>query len=104
MMLNTRIVVALTTLAVTLPLFASTPENFIYTSSGDLDAAAAFIARRDIGGAQIVYNWRALEPEKDRYDFSPIERDLARLKASDKKLFIQIQDRFFEKDARYVPE
>ena len=61
-MLNTRIVVALTTLAVTLPLFASTPENFIYTSSGDLDAAAALIARRDIGGAQIVYNWRALEP------------------------------------------
>ncbi|MHA0972801.1 hypothetical protein [Enterobacter ludwigii] len=104
MMQNTRIVLALTTLAVTLPLFASTPENFIYTSSGDLDAAAAFIARRDIGGAQIVYNWRALEPEKDRYDFSPIERDLARLKASDKKLFIQIQDRFFEKDARYVPD
>ena len=79
MMLNTRIVVALTTLAVTFPLFASTPENFIYTSSGDLDAAAALIARRDIGGAQIVYNWRALEPEKNRYDFSSIERDLARL-------------------------
>ncbi len=40
---------------------ASAPENFIYTSSGDLDAARSLLSRPDIGGAQIVYNWRQLE-------------------------------------------
>ncbi|WP_324722618.1 hypothetical protein [Lelliottia sp. JS-SCA-14] len=96
--------VAAVLLAVALPVLAKTPENFIYTSSGELEAASAIMARSDIGGAQIVYNWRSLEPEKNKYDFSQIEEDLARLKGANKKLFIQIQDRFFEQDARYVPD
>lgn len=104
MTLTIRMAAALTSLVVALPLLAKTPENFIYTSSGELDAAALPISRSDIGGAQIVYSWRALEPEKDKYNFSQIEEDLARLKAANKKLFIQIQDRFFEQDARYVPD
>lgn len=104
MTLKIRMALAVTTLAMSLSLLAKTPENFIYTSSGDLDAAFPLIARSDIGGVQIVYSWRALEKEKDSYDFSQIEQDLARLKAANKKLFIQIQDRFFEKDARYVPD
>lgn len=104
MALKIRMAVAIATLALSLSLQAKTPENFIYTSSGELDAAFPLVVRSDIGGVQIVYNWRALEPEKDRYDFSRIERDLARLKAARKKLFIQIQDRFFEADARYVPD
>ena len=37
------------------------PENFIYTSSGDLPSAGALLGRPDIGGVQIVYNWRKLE-------------------------------------------
>ncbi|MCP9270406.1 hypothetical protein M5U04_20595 [Xenorhabdus sp. XENO-1] len=61
------------------------------------------MARSDIGGVQIVDNWRSLEPEKNKYNFSQIEKDLARLKVGSKKLFIQIQYRFFEQDARYVP-
>ncbi|HDS5875072.1 TPA: hypothetical protein QH331_000447 [Enterobacter roggenkampii] len=104
MALKIRMAVAIATLALSLSLQAKTPENFIYTSSGELDAAFPLVTRSDIGGVQIVYNWRALEPEKDRYDFSRIERDLARLKAARKKLFIQIQDRFFEADARYVAD
>lgn len=104
MTLTIRMAAALTSLVVALPLLAKTPENFIYTSSGELDAAALPISRSDISGAQIVYSWRALEPEKDKYNFSQIEEDLARLKATNKKLFIQIQDRFFEQDARYVPD
>ena len=86
MALKIRMAVAVTTLALSLSSLAKTPENFIYTSSGDLDAAFPLVARSDIGGVQIVYNWRLLEPEKDSYDFSRIEQDLARVKAAGKKL------------------
>lgn len=79
-----RLTVAITLLTVTLPVLAKMPENFVYTSSGDLEAASTIMARSDIGGAQIVYNWRSLEPEKDKYNFSQIEQDLTRLKANKK--------------------
>ncbi len=52
------------------------PQNYIYTSSGDLQNIEKMIVRKDIGGVQIVYNWRALETSKDVYDFSGIEKDL----------------------------
>lgn len=83
---------------------AAAPENFLYTSSGDLAAAKAILSRPDIGGVQIVYNWRSLEPAKGQYDFSAIEKDLALAKSLDKKLFIQIQDRFFSPKAKNVPD
>lgn len=44
-----------------------------------------------LSGAHIVYDWAQLEPVKDRYDFSAIERDLARLQARGKFLWAQIQ-------------
>lgn len=103
MALKIRMAVAVTTLALSLSSLAKTPENFIYTSRGDLDAAFPLVARSDIGGVQIVYNWRLLEPEKDSYDFSRIEQIWRALRLPE-KLFIQIQDRFFEPDARYVPD
>ncbi len=103
-MIGKSAALAATLLAWQAPAFAAAPENFVYASSGDLDAAGSILARDDIGGAQIVYNWRALEPEKDRYDFSRIEADLAVVTGSKKKLFIQIQDRFFMPDARNVPD
>src|SRR5258706_16442404 len=34
-----------------------------------------------IDGAQIVYSWKSLEPEKNTYDFGKIEQDLAFLTA-----------------------
>ena len=46
MALKIRMAVALTTLALSLSSLAKTPENFIYTSSGDLDAAFPLVARR----------------------------------------------------------
>lgn len=85
MALKISMAVALTTLAVSLSSLAKTPENFIYTSSGELDAVFPLVARSDVGGVQIVYNWRLLEPGKDNYDFSRIEQDLARVKAAAKK-------------------
>lgn len=79
-------------------------ENFIYTGNGDLAAAAAILERPDIAGAQVVYNWRALEPAKGEYDFSAIERDLEQTGKLNKKLFIQVQDRFFSPKARNIPD
>lgn len=79
------------------------PANFLYTSSGELAASEAILKRDDIGGVQIVYNWKALEKAKGEYDFSAIERDLKTTDALGKKLFIQIQDRFFSPEARNIP-
>ncbi|ANI31503.1 hypothetical protein PL78_16965 [Yersinia entomophaga] len=93
-------------LLITLFSYAATgavPQNFLYTGSDDLTTISSLIQRPDIGGVQIVYNWKALETDKDQYDFSQIERDLAYLNSLNKKLFIQIQDRFFEPQAKNVP-
>ena len=78
-------------------------QNFIYTSSGELESADRLLHCKDIAGAQVVYNWKQLEPKEGQYDFSRIESDLAYLKALNKALFIQVQDRFFSPDARNVP-
>jgi hypothetical protein len=50
-----------------------------------------------IRGAQVRYRWAQLEPHKGVYDFSAIERDLARLQANGKRLVIQVMDRNFGK-------
>ena len=52
---------------------------------------------------QIVYSWKSLEPAKDQYDFARIENDLRYLEGLNRKLFIQLQDRFFEIEHRNVP-
>ncbi|MDO8064843.1 hypothetical protein [Janthinobacterium sp. SUN206] len=46
-------------------------------------------------GAQIVYTWRSLEPQQDRYDFSAIRHDIAFLDSIGKKLWIQLQEKSF---------
>jgi hypothetical protein len=79
------------------------PANFLYTGSGDLEKFRAILKRPDIDGVQIVYSWKSLEPSMGQYDFSAIERDLATTDALGKKLFIQIQDRFFSIEAKRVP-
>ena len=82
---------------------ASPPVNFLYTGSEDLAGIKKLLERADIAGVQIVYNWKDLETGKDRYDFSQIEKDLEFLGRLNKKLFIQVQDRFFSPEARNVP-
>jgi len=82
---------------------AAAPQNFLFTNSEDLPAQGPLLSRPDIAGAQVVYTWKSLETAKDQYDFSQIERDLEFLSRLDRKLFIQIQDRFFEVKHRNVP-
>ncbi len=101
-----RLLVALATLVLSTQAAhaASAPENFLYMGSGDLVAAKAKLARPDIGGVQVVYNWKSLETAKEHYDFSAIEQDLAIAKSLNKKMFIQVQDRFFDLKARNIPD
>lgn len=82
---------------------ASEPQNFLFLGSGELPANAALMDRPEISGVQVVYSWKSLEPEKDRFDFSLIESDLAEVEKRGKKLFLQIQDRFFEREHRHLP-
>ncbi len=82
---------------------AAPPRNFLYTRSEELSAFAALIERPDIEGVQIVYSWKSLESARGVYDFERIERDLAFLEQRHKRLFLQIQDRFFEIGHRNVP-
>lgn len=94
---------ALSTLLAAPFALAQAPQNYLYTSSGELPEHRALLARPDIHGVQIVYSWKQLEPAEGKYDFSAIEQDLALTEALHKKLFIQIQDRFFEARARNIP-
>lgn len=83
-----------------------TTENFLFLGgdSRDLSKYNKMIAQNDIYGVQIIYTWKSLEPQKDKYDFSDIERNLSYLNGLHKRLFIQIQDRFFSPDAKHVPD
>ena len=82
----------------------SEPVNFLYTSSTDLKEIDPLLSRPDIQGVQVVYSWKSLEPAKDHYDFSQIEADLKILDLGHKKLFVQVQDRFFRPQDRAVPD
>ena len=68
-----------------------------------LATASSFLETRALEGAQVVYSWRQLEPEKDAYDFGPIREDLAFLKSRGKRLFIQLQDVTFSESRINVP-
>ncbi len=63
-----------------------------------------FLKHQAFYGAQIMYSWRQLEPEKDKYDFSIIEEDITYLRQYGKKLFIQLQDVTFYIKNNPVPK
>ena len=65
--------------------------------------ASSFLETGALEGAQVVYSWRQLEPEKDVYDFRMIREDLAFLQSSGKKLFVQLQDVTFSESRINVP-
>lgn len=102
------VLVAVTVLAgcgtdrpVSAPTQPSGPQNWLYASIGDFDAnVESLLERPDIDGVQVVVPWKMLEPTKDHYDFSPIDRVLDSVTSRRKKLFVQIQDRFFTLPAR----
>lgn len=78
-------------------------QNFLFLGGhqDDLDEYQKEMEKSD--GIQMIYTWKSLEPKKGKYDFSSIESDLNKTKVLGKKLFIQIQDRFFDPNSKLVP-
>ena len=56
-----------------------------------------------ITGVKMGYWWRDLEPEKDVYDFSEIEKHLALVKKYDKQLFMYFGERIFNSNDKPLP-
>jgi hypothetical protein len=54
-------------------------------------------------GVQKLYNWKDLEPEEGRYDFSAIQKDLDFLGKNGKYLVIQLQYKSFGKGKTAIP-
>ncbi|WP_229953317.1 hypothetical protein [Parasphingorhabdus litoris] len=82
----------------------SGPEKWIFIGGDNPADHSDLIERHDIAGVQVIHSWKSLEPEKGRYDFSRIDRDLVLLETLGKKLFVQIQDRFFLPTHRNIPD
>jgi hypothetical protein len=87
---------------------AARPEKkmrqFVYLGQDELRENLPILDRPDIAGAEVIYVWMNLEPTKDGYDFSIVEEDLALAKARGKEIYIEIGDRFFQPNARYLPK
>lgn len=62
-----------------------------------------FLKVKRFVGAQIMYPWELLEPEKGEYDFSIIREDYEYLLSHGKNLFIQLQDATFNPKYKGVP-
>ena len=87
------------------PIPASNIMHFVYFAR-DREAIKghAFLSNQRFNGAQIMYSWRQLEPVRDVYDFTVIEKDIAYLNFHNKKLFIQLQDATFHPEYKAVPD
>lgn len=91
-------------LAVLCPIPADSIQHFVYFSR-DREAIIdhPFLDHPRFVGAQIMYSWRQLEPQKGKYNFSHIKEDLRYLRKHQKKLFIQLQDVTFDPRYKAVP-
>lgn len=77
------------------------PGHYVFLNTADISPKAHLTEH--FRGVQKCYGWSALEPEEGRYDFSPIQRDLALLKKHNKYLVLQVQYKAFGKGKRLVP-
>jgi len=64
----------------------------------------SFLEHPILGGAQLKYSWRELEPREGEYDFSDIASDLQFLESHGKRLFVQLQDVSFVPTIVNVPD
>jgi hypothetical protein len=82
-----------------------TPRHYVFFGrERERIHQSTFLQTKTLEGAQLKYMWRELEPEKGRYDFSEIQKDLTFLKAHRKKLFLQLQDATFAAAFYGVPD
>ena len=80
------------------------PANFLFLDADDMSDHRQMLARSDIAGGQIIYPWRLLEPRKDHYDFSKLQRDLDVTQSLHKKLWVSISDRTFSLKWKGLPD
>lgn len=87
------------------PLEQDEIQHFVYVAR-DREAIKGhpLLTTARIAGAQIMYSWRQLEPQRGTYDFSLIWEDHNYLQAHGKKLFIQLQDVTFHPDYKAIPK
>jgi hypothetical protein len=92
-------------LGATCPIEKNNIQHFVYF---ERDRTAiknhALLSHSMFKGAQIMYSWRDLEPQKGIFDFSKIKKDYKYLKKYHKKLFIQLQDVTFNPKWKAVPD
>ena len=88
----------------TCPLEKDNIKHFVYFAR-DREAIHnhPFLKVKRFTGAQIMYPWKLLEPEKGLYNFSVIREDHEYLLSHGKKLFIQLQDATFNPEFVGIP-
>lgn len=88
----------------TCPILQDSILHFVYFSR-DRESLKnhSFLKHPAFKGAQVMYPWKDLEPEKGKYDFTLIREDLEYLKQYQKKLFIQLQDVTFNPKYNAIP-
>jgi hypothetical protein len=87
------------------PLEQDSIKHFVYFARDrDLIHDHPFLKIQRFTGAQIMYPWEELEPEKGKYDFSIIQEDCEYLSSHGKKLFIQLQDATFNPQYIGIPD
>jgi hypothetical protein len=87
------------------PIKKDSIQHFVYFSRDrELIIDHPLLSHPMFKGAQIMYSWRELEPEKGKYDFSILKEDYEYLKKNDKKLFIQLQDVTFNPKNKPIPD
>lgn len=91
-------------LKATCPIEENRIRHFVYFSK-EREAIRnhPFLTIPQFSGAQIMYSWDQLEPQKNQYDFSLILEDYKYLSSYGKKLFIQLQDATFNPQKKAVP-
>lgn len=87
------------------PLEKDSIKHFVYFSRDrELIHNHPLLKVKRIVGAQIMYSWRQLEPQRGVYDFSIISEDYDYLLSHGKRLFIQFQDVTFDTKYKGVPD
>jgi hypothetical protein len=89
----------------TCPLKPDSIKHFVYFARDrELIHNHPFLNIPGFLGAQIMYPWELLEPQKGKYDFSTIKEDYNYLLSHGKKLFIQLQDATFDPKIIGIPQ
>jgi hypothetical protein len=92
-------------LDVTCPIKKDSIQHFVYFARDrELIKDHPFLSHSMFKGAQIMYSWRQLEPEKGKYDFSVLQQDYEYLKEFKKRLFVTLQDVTFNAKRKAVPD